>query len=159
MDTTTIHHTDRIEQELSRLRGARPQLASRVDRAEHILVTQLSVSNGTRPVKVRLHADGSRSYTVRSGSTLSRSYSVDPDSFSCDCADARKRGKGCKHAIACYVFDRMILAATRFATVFGEAVRGREESTHRRANASGDSFAGTRRDPAQIMAGLARMAG
>ncbi len=78
MDTTTIHYTDRIERELSRLRSARPQLAGRVDRAEHILVTQLSVSNGTRPVKVRLHADGSRSYTVRSGSELSRSYYCGP---------------------------------------------------------------------------------
>ncbi|MBA2442637.1 MAG: hypothetical protein H0V53_09565 [Rubrobacter sp.] len=150
MDTTTIHHTTRIEQELSRLRTARPALDSRISRAEHILTTQLSVSNGTRPVKVRLHADGSRSYTVRSGSKLSQSYSVDPGSFSCECPDAHKRGKGCKHAIACYIFARAVFSAA-LPTVAPESTPGRDTSR--------ESFAGTYREPAEIMAGLARMAG
>lgn len=153
MSTITIHQpsaTDRIEQELCRLRAARPALASRISRAEHILVTQLSVSNGVRPVKVRVAADGSRSYTVSSGSKLSLSYSVDPEGFSCDCPDARRRGTGCKHAIACYVLDRVAFA-TRSVP---EPVGGHREPAHRR-----ESFSGTRRPAADIMAGLARMAG
>lgn len=93
MDTTTI--AEKMEKDLQRLRTARPALDSRISRAEHILVTQLSVSNGTRPVKVRLHIDGSRSYTVRSGSKLRRTYTVEPSTWSCDCPDFRKRGKGC----------------------------------------------------------------
>lgn len=156
MSNTTIHQastTDRIEAELDRLRAARPALASRILRAEHILVTQLSVAGGTRPVKVRLYADGSRSYTVRSGSRLSRSYAVDPGSFSCECPDARRRGKGCKHAIACYVFERAVYGAA-LATGVSPEPAPVKALAHRR-----ESFAGTRRDPAAVAAGLARMAG
>lgn len=148
MDIASI--ADTMEAELSRLRTARPALDSRISRAEHILTTQLSVSNGTRPVKVRMAADGSRSYTVRSGSRLSRSYAVDPESFSCDCPDARRRGKGCKHAIACWIFDRVVFASTRSAMV--------SEGHSGKGGFFNESFAGTRRDPAQIMAGLAKMA-
>lgn len=50
MDTTSIAET--MEREISRLKAARPKLASRIERAEHILVTQLSVTNGHRPIKV-----------------------------------------------------------------------------------------------------------
>jgi hypothetical protein len=151
MDTLSI--ADTMEAELSRIRAARPALDSRISRAEHILVTQLSVSNGTRPIKVRVAADGSRSYTVRSGSRLSRSYAVDPESFSCDCPDARRRGKGCKHAIVCYVFDRAVFA-TRPAVASEKGERCHRAPAHHR-----DSFAGTRRDPATVATGLARMAG
>ncbi len=63
--TNTV--VDRIEREIARLKAARPHLATRVERAEHIIVTHLSTAHGThRPVKVRVHADGSRSYSVRS---------------------------------------------------------------------------------------------
>ena len=104
MDTTTIAET--MERDIARLKSARPRLTSRIERAEHILVTQLSTSNGSRPVKVRVHADGSRSYTVRSGSRLCRSYAVDPDAWSCDCPDHRRRQAACKHALACWVLER-----------------------------------------------------
>jgi hypothetical protein len=60
VDTTTIAET--MERDIARLKSARPQLASRIERAEHILVSQLSSANRSRPVKVRVHADGSRSY-------------------------------------------------------------------------------------------------
>ena len=104
MDTTTIAET--MERDIARLKAARPTLTSRIERAEHILVTQLSTANGSRPVKVRVHADGSRSYTVRSGSKLCRSYLVDQSSFSCDCPDHRRRQAACKHALACWVLER-----------------------------------------------------
>ncbi len=104
MDTITIAET--MERDIARLKAARPRLESRIARAEHILVTQLSTTNGSRPVKVRVHADGSRSYTVRSGSKLCRSYLVDQASFSCDCPDHRRRQAACKDALACWVLER-----------------------------------------------------
>jgi hypothetical protein len=108
MDTTTIAET--MERDIARLMAARPHLVSRIERAEHILVTQLSTSNGSRPVKVRVHADGSRSYAVRSGSKLCRFYRVDQTSWECDCPDhTRRRGQrssACKHALACWVLER-----------------------------------------------------
>lgn len=95
MDDKRIHPTtDRIQRELNRLRAARPEMDSRIDRAEHILVTQLSVSNGTRPVRVRLSENG-HTYTVRSGSKLSKTYTVDPATC-----------RTCKHILACYVLER-----------------------------------------------------
>ncbi len=65
-----------IEREIARLKAARPRLSTRVERAEYIIATQLSTANGTvKPIKVRVHADGSRSYAVRSGAKLSQSSS------------------------------------------------------------------------------------
>jgi hypothetical protein len=95
-----------MERDITRLKAARPNLVSRIERAEHILVTQLSTANGSRPVKVRVHADGSRSYTVRSGSKLCRSYRVSPASWSCECSDHMRRQVACKHALACWVLAR-----------------------------------------------------
>ncbi len=80
-----------VVEELDRIKEARPTLASRVERAEHIIVTQFSVSNGSRPVRVRLHADGTHEYRVRSGSKLMREYTIDPITWSCDCPDHAKR--------------------------------------------------------------------
>lgn len=102
MDTTTIAET--MERDIARLKAARPHLSSRIERAEHILVTQLSTTNGSRPVKVRVHADGSRSYAVRSGTKLCRSYLVDQRSW--ECPDHRRRQAACKHALACWVLER-----------------------------------------------------
>jgi hypothetical protein len=104
VDTTTI--AEIMERDIARLKAARPQLKSRIERAEHILVTQLSTANGSRPVKIRVHADGSRSYRVRSGSKLCRSYAVDPAAWRCDCPDHRRRRAACKHALACWVLER-----------------------------------------------------
>ncbi len=104
MDTISV--AENMERDIARLKAARPRLAGRIERAEHILVTQLSTTNGSRPVKVRVHADGSRSYTVRSGSRLCRSYAVSPASWSCECPDHRRRQAACKHALACWVLER-----------------------------------------------------
>ncbi len=100
---------DHIEREIARLKAARPHLSSRVERAEHILVAHLSTANGThKPVKVRVHADGSRSYTVRSCSKLRRAYTVRGSGFECDCPDARRRHAACKHGIAAYILERAL---------------------------------------------------
>jgi uncharacterized Zn finger protein len=101
MDTISVAET--MERDIARLKAARPRLTSRIERAEHILVTQLSTANGSRPVKVRVHADGSRSYAVRSDSKLCRSYRVDQKtSWECECPDHRRRKAACKHALACW---------------------------------------------------------
>ncbi len=34
-------------------------------------------------------------------------YVVNPASWDCSCPDAHRRGKGCKHALACYVLWRV----------------------------------------------------
>jgi hypothetical protein len=105
MDEVSI---TRIVEELDRIKEARPSLASRVERAEHIIVTQMSVSNGSRPVRVRLHADGTHEYRVRSGSKLQREYTIDPLSWTCDCPDHSKRNAACKHVVACFTLERLV---------------------------------------------------
>ncbi len=92
---------------LDRIKEARPSLASRVERAEHIITTQLSVSNGSRPVRVRLHADGTHQYMVRSGSKLRREYVIDPLTWTCTCPDHEKRREACKHVIACFTLEKV----------------------------------------------------
>ncbi len=97
-----------VVEELERIKEARPSLASRVERAEHIICTQLSVSNGSRPVRVRLHADGTHRYFVRSGSKLQLEYTVNPMKWTCDCPDHSKRNAACKHVIACFTLERLV---------------------------------------------------
>lgn len=97
-----------VVEELERIKEARPSLASRVERAEHIICTQLSVSNGSRPVRVRLHADGTHRYFVRSGSKLQREYTIDPMTWTCNCPDHAKRSAACKHVIACFTLERLV---------------------------------------------------
>lgn len=92
---------------LERIKAKRPNLASRVDRAEHILTVQLSVSNGMRPIKVRRRADGSHRYIVKSGAKLTKTYTIDPLTWTCDCPDAVKRNATCKHGIACFVMEHV----------------------------------------------------
>lgn len=139
MDSTTIHYTDRIEQELSRLRSARPAMAARIDKGESLLVAHMSVAPSVRPIRVVLHADGSRSYRVRSGSKLSKTYTVEGEGFQCPCPAT----KPCYHALACYVLDRVL-----FPVETAPAPKRRTERTEV-----------TKRPTAEIMAGLSRMAG
>ncbi len=88
----------RIEQELARVRAARPSLASRVARAENILVTHLSCRR-QRVIRVRTNADGARFLVSGSKGAV---YVVDPADWSCSCPDHHRRGAGCKHALACW---------------------------------------------------------
>lgn len=106
MDTATIAYTDRIEQELSRLRAARPELENRIATAERMLVTQLSVPAAVRPIRVRLAAGG-HVYAVRSNSKLRRTYAVEPSGWTCECAWQERGGSACSHAIACYVLEQV----------------------------------------------------
>ncbi len=115
MDTTSVVETvaGRIEQELARVRAARPSLASRVARAENILVTHLSCRR-QRLIRVRVDRDGRPRFLVNgSGGAV---YVVDPASWSCSCPDHHRRGAGCKHSIACWVLWR---ASARPATLSG----------------------------------------
>jgi uncharacterized Zn finger protein len=97
-----------IVEELDRIKAARPSLASRVERAEHIITTQLSVSNGSRPVRVRLYADGTHRYFVRSGSKLQLEYIIDPLSWTCTCPDHARRNAACKHVVACFTLEGLV---------------------------------------------------
>ena len=92
----------RIEQELARVRAARPALASPVSRAENILVTHLSCRR-QRTIRVRVR-DGRPRFLV-SGSK-GAVYVVDPASWGCSCPDYHRRGRGCKHALACWALWR-----------------------------------------------------
>ncbi len=104
MIETSVSQTiaERIEQELDRVRAARPALSSRIDRAGDILVTHLSCRR-SNVIRVRVGLDGPRFLVSGSGGAV---YVVDPTSWSCSCPDHHRRGKGCKHALACWALGR-----------------------------------------------------
>lgn len=104
MATVSVEQVlERVEAELERLRDARPALASRITRAENILVTHLSCRR-QRTIRVRIAPDGRARFLVNgSGGAV---YVVDTASWSCSCPDAHRHGKGCKHAIACWTLER-----------------------------------------------------
>ena len=104
VDTTSVVETvaGRIEQELARVRAARPALASRISRAENIVVMHLSCRR-QRTIRVRVR-DGRPRFLV-SGSA-GAVYVVNPGDWSCTCPDHHRRGAGCKHAVACWALWR-----------------------------------------------------
>jgi hypothetical protein len=92
-----------IEEEIGRIREARPYLSSRIDKAAGLLVSQLSLPTQTRPIKVRIGVGGTkRGFLVASASSPGATYSVDCGNYGCTCPDAQRRGIGCKHSIACW---------------------------------------------------------
>jgi hypothetical protein len=105
MDTTSVMETiaERIERELERLKAGRPALASRISRAENILVAHLSCRR-QRLIRVRVGRDGCARFLV-SGSS-GAVYVVDPGLWDCTCPDHHRRGAGCKHSIACWALWR-----------------------------------------------------
>jgi len=105
MDTITVAQSiaESIEPELDRVKAARPGLASRVDRAENIIVTYLSCRR-QRMIRVRVNARGVRFLVSGSKGAV---YVVDPASWSCSCPDHHRRGSGCKHALACWALWRV----------------------------------------------------
>src|SRR4051812_37828064 len=91
-----------VEAEFDRIKRARPHLASRINRAGHILTVHLSCPR-QRMIKVRVRDGQARFLVNGSEGTV---YVVDPADWSCSCPDAMQRGKGCKHGIACYVLSK-----------------------------------------------------
>lgn len=110
---------DRVERELAHLRTGRPQLNGRIDRAESILTTQFGVHKGAlRPIRASLHADGSHTYQVASGSKMRTTYTVDPADWSCTCSwaehgDHDRYGRACCHVLACWILERVSAPASR----------------------------------------------
>ena len=84
------------------MRAARPALSSRIYRAENILVTHFSCRR-QRVIRVRVR-DGRPRFLV-SGSA-GAVYVIEPVFWECSCPDASRRGKGCKHALACWALWR-----------------------------------------------------
>ena len=111
MDTISVVETiaGRVERELERVRAARPALSSRVSRAEGIVVTHLSCRRQSL-IRVRVRDGRPRFLVCGSAGAV---YVVDPASWECSCPDAHRRGKGCKHALACWALWR---ASARPAT-------------------------------------------
>ncbi len=92
----------RIEAEIDRLRAKRPALGERLDRTANLLVTHLSCR---RQGVIRVRVSGGRPRFLVSGSG-GAVYVVDPADWSCSYPDAHRRGKGCKHSLACYALVR-----------------------------------------------------
>ena len=80
MANTSVVETiaGRFEQELARLRAARPALASRISHAESILVTHLSCRR-QRAIRVRVREGRVRFLVSGSGGAV---YAVDPNDWS-----------------------------------------------------------------------------
>lgn len=97
---------ERVEEELHRLREARPHLDDRIDRASSILVVQLSSRPRTRPVRVRIHGRKAR-FLVSSLTSAGEVYVVDPDDWRCSCPDFNRRNQACKHVLASYILRRV----------------------------------------------------
>lgn len=62
-------------------------------------------------IRVRVSRTGKARYLV-DGSNGAR-YTMDPADWSCSCPDAHRHGKGCKHALACWVLSKATRPATR----------------------------------------------
>jgi hypothetical protein len=91
-----------VEEELARLREKRPGLASRLDRAGHLLVVHLSdPRSGT--IRVRIDAKRRCRFLIRS-LTSGGIYVVDPADagWSCSCPDYHRRNAPCKHLVAAW---------------------------------------------------------
>jgi hypothetical protein len=103
---------DRAEAELDRLRVAKPELESRIDRAAGILLLQLSSPPRSRPIRCRVGAMGP-TFLVNSVTDRGGTYVINPRFFTCSCPDFSRRGKGCKHALAAFVLWRLAAEPSR----------------------------------------------
>ena len=92
---------ERAEAELRRVRAARPHLGSRCERAEGILVSHLACGGSGGVIRARVRGRELVGFLVRgSGGSV---YRVEPwGSWRCSCPDHHRRGKACKHALACW---------------------------------------------------------
>lgn len=103
IETSVVDVAAAVEAEFDRLKIARPALLSRIRRAENILVTHLSCPEAG-VIRPRIRGGELVAYLVKgSGGAV---YRVESGTFSCSCPDYHRRGKGCKHGIACYALGR-----------------------------------------------------
>ena len=102
---------ERAEAELRRVRAARPHLGSRCERAEGILVSHLACGGSGGVIRARVRGGELVGFLVRgSGGSV---YRVEPrGSWRCSCPDHHRRGKACKHALACWALWRAGKPAT-----------------------------------------------
>ena len=100
----------RIEEDLDRLRRARPVLDARIDRAARIIVVHLSSLPAARPIKCRVRRGGRRVLLVASLRSGGITYEVCPASWTCSCPDFHRQGTGCKRGIAAWALYRAALA-------------------------------------------------
>ena len=96
---------ERAEAELRRVRAARPHLGSRCERAVGILVSHLACGRSGGVIRARVRGGELVGFLVRgSGGSV---YRVEPwGSWRCSCPDHYRRGKACKHALACWALWR-----------------------------------------------------
>jgi SWIM zinc finger len=96
---------ERAEAELRRVRAVRPHLGSRCGRAEDILVSHLDCGGTSGVIRIRVRGEKLVGFLVRgSGGSV---YRVEPwGSWRCSCPDHHRRGKACKHALACWALWR-----------------------------------------------------
>jgi hypothetical protein len=82
MDATSVVETiaGRVERELARVRASRPALASRVSRAENILVTHLSCR---RQCVIRVRANAVHGARFLVSGSKGAVYVVNPGDWSC----------------------------------------------------------------------------
>lgn len=98
---------DRIEQEIDRLKRARPGLEARITKASNILVAHLAGRPAMPVVRVRISKTGRPRFLFTSLTGNGAVYTVDPVSWQCSCPDHQRRDAACKHGLAAYVLARV----------------------------------------------------
>lgn len=91
-------------------------MGARLDRAANILLTHLACPR-QRVIRVRLRVNGQATFLV--AGSKGAIYTVDTTSWQCSCPDAHRRGKGCKHSLACWMLWRASQPAVRKCTCAG----------------------------------------